>query len=73
MFQDRWNSVWHVLFGMLAYWFPVIAVVFLLYQFIQGKPNDIIDVFEFAAGFLFIFAAYPYLRPFINGQIHRTH
>ena len=56
MFQDGFNSFWHVVFGILSYWFPIIAVTFLLYQFIQGKPNDLIDVMEFVAGFLFIYS-----------------
>ena len=61
MFEDGWNSFWHVIFGILAYWFPIVALVFLLYQFLQGKPNDLIDIMEFTVGFLFIFSVYPHL------------
>ena len=61
MFQDGWNSLWHVIFGILAYWFPLVAVIFVLYQLVQGTPNDLIDVMEFAVGFLLVFSLYPVL------------
>jgi mannitol-specific phosphotransferase system IIBC component len=51
-FTDRWNSFWHFLFGVLTVYFPFIITPFLIYQGIQGKPNDLIDVFEFMLGFV---------------------
>jgi hypothetical protein len=50
-FTDRWNSLWHFLFGMVAVYIPFIIPLFLIYQGIQGKPNDLIDVLEFICGF----------------------
>jgi hypothetical protein len=54
LFTDRWNSFWHAVFGACALYCPIIIPIFLLYQIIQGKPNDlVIDTSEFFIG-LFI-------------------
>jgi len=51
-FTDKWNSFWHFLFGVLTIYFPFIITPFLIYQGFQGKPDDLIDVFEFLVGFV---------------------
>jgi hypothetical protein len=43
--------MWHFIFGMTAYKFPIIILLFLLYQYYQ--PSDInvpIDILEFFIG-----------------------
>ena len=56
-FTDGWNSIWHVIFGGLAVYFPIIALVFLFYQMVlQGKQNDLIDIFEFLVGYFIIYS-----------------
>ena len=51
IFTDRWNSTWHFIFGMTAYKFPIIILLFLLYQYYQpGDINAPIDILEFFIG-----------------------
>lgn len=50
-FTDTWNSFWHLVFGVISVKYPLIIPLFLAYQFTQGKPNDLIDIFEFMLGF----------------------
>jgi len=52
IFTDGFNSMWHVIFGVLAVQYVLIAPIFLLYQLLQGHPNDFIDVLEFAIGYI---------------------
>lgn len=54
IFTDRWNSFWHVIFGILAVRFWWIIPVFLIYQFIlKYDENSIIDTAEFFTGYFF--------------------
>jgi len=57
IFTDGFNSMWHFIFGILAVQYMIIAPIFILYQLIQGKPNDFIDVVEFAIGYI-LYRAY---------------
>lgn len=63
IFSDGWNSFWHLAFGILAYKFEFIIVLFLAYQLLLGKgayePNVTIDLLEFFIGYglIFIFAS----------------
>ena len=51
IFTDRWNSTWHFIFGMTAYKFPIIVLLFLLYQYYEpGDMNVPIDTLEFFIG-----------------------
>ena len=44
--------MWHFIFGMTAYKFPIIVLLFLLYQYYQpGDINAPIDILEFFIGF----------------------
>jgi hypothetical protein len=52
IFTDGFNSAWHFIFGVLAVQYVVIIPFFILYQVNQGKPNDFIDVIEFAFGYI---------------------
>jgi hypothetical protein len=51
LFTDGFNSIWHVVFGCMAVYIPLLIPLFLIYQIRQGKPNDFIDVCEFAIGY----------------------
>jgi hypothetical protein len=54
IFTDKWNSFWHVVFGVLAVRLWWIIPVFLVYQFIlKYDENSIIDTAEFFTGYLF--------------------
>ena len=53
LFYDDPNDMWHFIFGMTAYKFPIIILLFLLYQYYQ--PDDInapIDILEFFIGLI---------------------
>jgi len=51
VFTDRWNSFWHVVFGMIAVPFPLTIPIFLAYQFIlYYDDNSIIDTLEYLCG-----------------------
>jgi len=51
IFTDKWNSFWHVVIGEFAFFFPAIIPSFLVYQLLQGTPNDFIDILEFLVGY----------------------
>jgi hypothetical protein len=54
IFTDKWNSVWHVIFGILAVRLWWIIPIFLVYQFIlKYDENSIIDTAEFFTGYFF--------------------
>ena len=53
IFTDGFNSAWHFIFGIAAVQYIVIAPIFILYQALQGKPNDVVDIVEFAIGYIF--------------------
>ena len=59
LFTDGKNSIWHVLFGMMGYYWSFVSIIFVSYQIIteipQLNPNMFIDLAEFLAGYLFIF------------------
>lgn len=48
--DDGWNSVAHIGLGYL--FGAKFAVPFLIYQLAQGRPNDLIDCFEYLSGWL---------------------
>jgi len=53
LFTDSYNSLWHVLFGISAYYFWFIAVAFILYQLIDPfDKNIMIDLSEFLIGYI---------------------
>ena len=54
IFTDRWNSFWHVLFGVLSVRLWWIIPIFLVYQFIlKYDENSTIDTAEFFIGYFF--------------------
>jgi len=59
VFTDGWNSSWHVLFGMMAYYNLFIILLFAYYQFILKYDfNSAIDFAEFLAGYMLMWAFY---------------
>ena len=56
VFSDGWNSFWHFAFGILAYKFKFIILLFVAYQLLLGKgayeENVAIDLLEFFIGFV---------------------
>jgi hypothetical protein len=56
LFTDGFNSMWHLVFGLLAYRYGIITPIFLLYQFVlKYDHNSWIDVGEFVIGYLVAF------------------
>ena len=54
IFTDKWNSFWHVVFGILAVRLWWITPIFLVYQFVlKYDENSIIDTAEFFIGYFF--------------------
>ena len=50
-FTDEWNSYWHLVFGMLSVYMPIIVPIFILYQFVlKYDENSFIDTFEYVMG-----------------------
>ena len=58
VFSDGWNSFWHFYFGILAYKFPIIIILFIAYQVLLGQGiyerNIEIDFIEFTIGYIVI-------------------
>jgi type VI protein secretion system component VasK len=55
LFTDGWNSLWHVVFGMMSVWFWWIIPIFIVYQVKDYKdPNLWIDLAEFFFGWIFM-------------------
>ena len=46
---DGWNSFWHAFFGIAAYKYPVIIILYVIYQlyFDWNNVNLTIDLAEF--------------------------
>ena len=60
LFTDEWNSLWHVLLGILSIRFLVIVPIFVIYQLMDFyDKNLLVDIAEFFIGFfgiiLFVF------------------
>ncbi len=54
-FTDKWNSFWHIVFGAISIYIPIIIPIFVIYQIIQGTLNDlVIDIFEFFFGYCLV-------------------
>jgi hypothetical protein len=52
LFTDGWNSMWHVVFGVLAVWAWPIIVLFAIYQLQDPfEKNILIDFSEFFIGY----------------------
>jgi hypothetical protein len=52
IFTDKWNSIWHFVFGKISLKFWLIIPIFLIYQFILYYDyNSIIDTVEFGIGY----------------------
>jgi hypothetical protein len=55
LFTDGWNSLWHVLFGILSFRFVIVIPVFVIYQLIHYEDKNLfIDFTEFFIGFFSI-------------------
>jgi len=54
LFEDSWNSFWHVVFGFVGAFYPPVLIIFILYQLVDPfETNMQIDIFEGMIGFLF--------------------
>jgi hypothetical protein len=52
IFTDKWNSLWHFVFGKISLQVWLIIPIFLIYQFILYYDyNSIIDTIEFGIGY----------------------
>lgn len=51
LFEDSWNSFWHVVFGFFAVKIPSLVPIFLVYQILDRHDvNVFIDILEFTIG-----------------------
>jgi len=70
LFTDGWNSLWHVLFGMLSVRFIFILPIFVIYQLIDfHDKNLLVDLAEFFIGFFCIIVVVSFLHPFTSFYI----
>ena len=64
LFTDGKNSVWHVLFGMIGYYWSFVAIIFVLYQMVTEIPllhnNMFIDISEFLVGYISVLCTNSY-------------
>jgi hypothetical protein len=68
LFTDGHNSLWHFLFGMMAFYVKYTIPIFALYQLYDYRDVNLwIDLLEFCLGFLWMFAIYLLFR-WINAQ-----
>jgi hypothetical protein len=52
LFNDGYNSLWHFLFGILAYHYWIVIVIFVSYQLMDPtEENVLIDLTEFFIGY----------------------
>jgi hypothetical protein len=51
-FTDGWNSVWHVVFGFIASYEPMLTPLFIAYEVFTPDDNTLIDLSEFGVGFV---------------------
>lgn len=52
IFTDKWNSLWHFVFGKISLNIWLIIPIFLIYQFIiKYDYNSIVDTVEFGIGY----------------------
>jgi hypothetical protein len=52
LFTDGFNSLWHVIFGILAIRFWFIMPIFIIYQLLDlTDANWLVDILEFCVGF----------------------
>lgn len=59
LFADGWNSFWHVFFGTLSFYMPVVTPNFVIYQLIDYLDvNLFVDLGEFVVGLLLIVLLY---------------
>ena len=64
VFTDGWNSSWHVLFGMMAYYNLFGILLFAYYQFIlKYDYNSAIDFAEFLVGYSLLWVFYSTSAP----------
>jgi hypothetical protein len=55
IFTDGWNSFYHLMFGIFAYYDILIIFFFICYQFIDiHDKNLLVDIIEFFIGYIFI-------------------
>jgi hypothetical protein len=53
LFTDKFNSMWHFVFGVLSVFFPLILPLFVIYQYKDiNEKNLRIDLSEFFVGFI---------------------
>ncbi len=64
LFTDGKNSVWHVLFGMIGYYYSYVVIIFFLYQMVTEKSifhsNMFIDMSEFLVGYISVLCTNTY-------------
>ena len=54
LFTDGWNSLWHFIFGLIAFKYEIIIPIFILYQLYDyHDKNILIDIIEFFIGYIF--------------------
>ena len=64
IFNDGYNSLWHFLFGILAYHYWIVIVIFIAYQLIDPfEENVLIDLIEFFIGYSSVYSYERLIKP----------
>jgi hypothetical protein len=63
LFTDKYNSMWHFIFGIFAVFYYPIYIFFILYQLKNPfEKNLFIDIIEFLIGVIFGIILYNILQ-----------
>jgi len=55
LFIDGFNSFWHVVLGMLTFYFPYMSIFYIAYQYNDPKDDNlIIDISEYVIGLIIV-------------------
>ena len=59
LFSDGFNSLAHVVFGVLGVWYPVVVILFFIYQVVKHTTitQAIPGILEFLVGYAVAFSS----------------
>ena len=63
LFSDRWNSFWHIVFGMIAAKYNIVLILFLGYEIFKHNSisQSYASITEFFIGYIFAKIFYIFL------------
>ena len=59
LFSDGFNSLAHVVFGVLGVWYPIVVILFFIYQVVKHTTitQAIPGILEFLVGYAVAFSS----------------